>query len=124
MGLVKFISKALKRDQNQLVIRKTDDEMTRYLKQKHIQSERKRFETLLEEEADRKKRGLNVQEKKLVYQAKINSLDQLVYDKTYVNDNLVNFDYLVDKKNYNPLGQRSFLSRWLFVRPFYLKSSD
>lgn len=87
MGLVKFISKALKRDKNQLVVRKTDDEMTRFLKQKHIQNERRRFEDLLDEEALKKKRGLNVKEKRLVYQAKIDSLEQRVYDKTYINDN-------------------------------------
>jgi hypothetical protein len=45
--VIKFISKALKRDQKQLVIRKTDDELTRYLKMKHIQSERERFNELL-----------------------------------------------------------------------------
>ena len=34
--VIKFISKALKRDKNHLVVRKTDDELTRYLKQKRI----------------------------------------------------------------------------------------
>jgi len=42
--VIKFISKALKRDKNMLVVRKKDDELTRYIKQKHIQSERKRYE--------------------------------------------------------------------------------
>jgi len=32
MGLIRFISKAFKRDKNHLVIRKSDDELTRYLK--------------------------------------------------------------------------------------------
>lgn len=72
--VIKFISKALKRDQKQLVIRKTDDEMTRYLKMKHIQSERERFNELLKQEEDQNNRGLNVNEKKMVYFAKVNGL--------------------------------------------------
>ena len=32
MGLIRFINKALKRDKKALVVLKTDDEMTRYLK--------------------------------------------------------------------------------------------
>ena len=35
--VLKFIAKALKRDSNALIVRKTDDEMTRYLKQVRIQ---------------------------------------------------------------------------------------
>lgn len=33
MGLIRFIQKALKRDKNALIVRKTDDELTRYVKQ-------------------------------------------------------------------------------------------
>lgn len=65
--VIKFISKALKRDQRQLVVRKTDDEVTRFLKMKHIQNERDRFNELLKEEEEKKARGLNVEEKRLVY---------------------------------------------------------
>ena len=62
--VIKFISKALKTDKDILVIKKTDDEVTRFIKQKHIQSERKRFAELLDIEADRKNKGLNIDEKK------------------------------------------------------------
>ena len=34
--VIKFITKALKWDKNRLIVRKTDDEVTRYLKQKKI----------------------------------------------------------------------------------------
>jgi hypothetical protein len=33
-------------------------------------------------------------------------------------------DYLSDKRNYNLLGKNSFLSRMLFVKPFYASSKD
>ncbi len=48
-----------------------------------------------------------------------------VYDKPYINDKLVNLDFLTNKKNYNPLGQhRSFINRWLYPKPLYLKHSQ
>lgn len=72
--VIKFLSKALKIDKDILIIKKTDDEVTRFIKQKHIQSERKRFKELLEQEADRKNRGLNIAEKKLLYQSQINNM--------------------------------------------------
>ena len=46
--VIKLLSKALKQDKDILIIKKTDDEVTRFIKQKHIQSERKRFNELLD----------------------------------------------------------------------------
>ena len=34
--VIKFILKAFKKDKNALIVRKTDDELTRYVKQKNI----------------------------------------------------------------------------------------
>ena len=40
------------------------------------------------------------------------NLDKNVYDKAYINDNLIDYDFLVKRDNYKPLGQR--------YRPFQL----
>lgn len=60
-----FLRKALKKDK--LIVKKTDDEIVRYIKQTKIIEERKRFEDLLKEEEERRKKGLNVEEKKFLY---------------------------------------------------------
>ena len=99
--VIRLISKALKRDKNQLIIKKTDDEVTRYLKHQHIQSERKRFEMVLEDDQRKKDEGLNVEEKKELYKLK---LDRLNYDRTSLNDQ-TSFDNITNKKNFNVLGK-------------------
>lgn len=45
--VIKFISKALKRDKKALVVYKTDDEVTRYIKQNRKIKERLRFEEIM-----------------------------------------------------------------------------
>ena len=41
-----------------------------------------------------------------------------------MNDTKLNFDYLSDISNYNQVGKKSFLSRMLFVKPFYASSQE
>ena len=41
-----------------------------------------------------------------------------------MNDEVLNFDYLTEIRNYNQVGNKSFLSRMLFVKPFYAHSKD
>ena len=120
--VIKFITKALKWDKNSLIVRKTDDEVTRYLKQKRIQSERIRYNTLVEQETERQKQGLNTEEKKMLHHSKIQNID---YDRTKINDTKLNFDYLTLKQNYNPMGKhQSFLQRMLYINPLYSQSKE
>lgn len=84
--VVKFISKALKRDQKHLVVRKTDDELTRFNKQVRRQQDRERYRKALEEEEERRRKGLNVEEKKQLYFAQIEALPETVYNKQQIAD--------------------------------------
>lgn len=104
MGLIKFISKALKRDKRALIVQKTDDELTRYMKQKSIMAERERYNKALELEEERRKQGLNVREKQILYHEQINSYEKYVYPKSELNDLYLNMDYLRDRRLYNPIG--------------------
>ena len=113
-----FIQKLLKRDKNALIIRKTDDEVTRYLKQTKIQSERKRYSDIIKQETQRKEMGLNVDEKRMHNRSKIDSLKSQIYDKRGYNDSFVNFDHLTAKQNFNPH------KKWFFTYPLYSKFSD
>lgn len=97
-----FLRKAFKLDK--MVIKKTDSELVRYMKQTTMIEERKRYEDLMKKEAERKNKGLNDQEKRLVYFQTIDSLDRKVYNKPLINDEDLNTYYLYDKKNYRPLG--------------------
>ena len=65
---------------------------------------------------------MNVEEKKILYHSKIQNV---IYDRTIINDTKLNFDYLTHKQNYNPLAKHhSFLHRMLFVRPMYAQSKE
>jgi len=64
--------KVLKKDK--LILRKTDNELIRYIKQTNIISERKRYEDLMKEEDARKAKGLNDKEKRHLYFQDIASL--------------------------------------------------
>ena len=91
----------------------------RYIKQTNIMKERERFEDALKKEEELKKKGLNVNEKKFLYFKDIESLQERVYDKSFISDNNIDNKYLVDRANYNPLSKRF---RPFFFRPFYAKS--
>jgi hypothetical protein len=58
----RFLVKALKRDK--LIVKKTDDELVRYIKQTKIIEKRNKFEELMKQEEERRKKGLNADEKK------------------------------------------------------------
>ena len=97
----RFIKKVLKKDK--MVIKKTDNELVRYIKQTSMIEERKRYEELMKLEEEKKAKGLNDKEKRILYFKDVASLDKRVYDKPYINDNLVDFSYLTDMKNYRVL---------------------
>lgn len=111
--------KAFKKDK--LIVKKTDDEIVRYIKQNTIIQERKRYEDLMQKEKERKAKGLNDQEKRLIYFDNIESLEERVYNKPRINDNQLEFNFLHDRKNYKPLGQKY---RPFFIKPYYAKMSD
>lgn len=60
--LKKIIRKVLKKDK--LIVKKTDNELVRYIKQTNIMEERKRFEELMRQEEEKKAKGLNDREKR------------------------------------------------------------
>ena len=81
------------------VVRKTDDELTRYVKQTTLIKRRSSFESLLAEELAAKEDKMNTEEIRLEYYAKMASIQ---YDKGRLNDSL-SFDFLTNPKNYRPL---------------------
>ena len=95
--VIKFISKALKRDKNALIVHKTDDEITRFVKQNRKIKEMLRFEQIMKDVDEKRLKGLNVEEKIKLHHAKLDLLNSNVYDKTHINDNLMNFDHLSNK---------------------------
>lgn len=60
--MINFISKLLKRDTTSLVVRKTDDELTRHMKQYKRTQNRINFEKNIEDEEKRKELKLNTHE--------------------------------------------------------------
>ena len=109
--------KVFKKDK--LVVKKTDNELVRYIKQTNIIKERVRYEELMKQEEERKARGLNDKEKRQVYFNEVMGLERQVYDKGYINDNIMDYSYLHDRQNYNLL--MSHKRRPFFVKPFYAK---
>lgn len=79
------------------MVKKTDNELVRYIKQTNIIKERHRYEELMKQEEERKAKGLNDKEKRQVYFNEIMGLEKQVYDKAYINDNLLDYKYLHDK---------------------------
>ena len=77
-----------------MIVKKTDNELVRYIKQTNIISERKRYEELMMQEEEKRKKGLNDAEKKMVYFQEIQGLEKQVYDKAYINDNHMEYKYL------------------------------
>ena len=114
-----FLRKAFKKDK--LIVRKTDDEMMRHLKQTTIIKERKRYEDLMHKEEERRAKGLNYQEKRLLHIRELETLPTRVYDKAYLNDNECEFSFLHDKSNYKPLNQKW---RPFYWKPMYARRSD
>ena len=109
--LKNFLKKALKKDK--LIVKKTDNEIMRYIKQTNIIEERKRYEELMKLEDEKKKKGLNDKEKIVQHFSFIDNIDKLVYNKPYINDNVCDFSYLHDKQSYQITGKK----RWFFLRP-------
>ncbi len=70
----------------------------------------------------RKAKGLNDKEKQAVYFRDIDRLETGVYDKSYINDNQMDYKYLHDKESYKLL--MSHKRRPFFPRPFYAKQED
>ena len=73
-------------------------------------------------EEEKKAKGLNDKEKRQVYFNQIRGLEKEVYDKAYINDNLLDYSYLHDRKNYMLLMSHKY--RPFFLKPFYAKRTD
>ena len=58
----------------------------------------------------------------MLYFRDIATLEKRVYDKPYINDNMVDFSYLTDRENYKVLPSQKY--RPFFFKPFYAKPSD
>mmetsp|Transcript_16501 Transcript_16501/g.20900 ORF Transcript_16501/g.20900 Transcript_16501/m.20900 type:complete len:120 (+) Transcript_16501:233-592(+) len=62
-----------------------------------------------------KTQKMNTREIRMQHYVELQNLDKNEYDKNFINDNLLDYDYLHDPRNYRPLGQR--------YRPFNLLPS-
>ena len=116
--LKKVLKKLLKKDK--LIVRKSDNEIMRYIKQTNIIEERKRFEELMRQEEERKAKGLNDKEKRQLYFNTMSTLEKTEYDKAYLNDNALDFSYLHDPENYKLVTSHN-KGRPFFLKPFYAK---
>ena len=79
---------------------KTDDELTRYLKQTNITSRRKKLEENLKIETMAREGKMNTREIRVAHYAQMQNLDRLEYDKTYINDNVLDYDFLHERSHY------------------------
>ena len=86
------------------VVLKTDDELTRYVKQNRIIRRRRTFEQQMELEALAKKTGMNTREIRMQHYVTMQNLDHDFYDKGYINDNVLDYDFLHKRDHYKPLG--------------------
>lgn len=86
------------------MVKKTDDELTRYIKQKRIIKDRRHLEEELSLETLTKTERMNTREIRMQHYVKLQNLDKQVYDKPYINDNMIDYDYLVRRDNYRPIG--------------------
>lgn len=80
--------------------KKTDDELTRYLKQTKLIQQRQHFEQELEEETLARKNKMNTLE---IWQNHETAMRAHEYDRNRANDRL-SWSFLTDKKIYRPLG--------------------
>ena len=95
------------------IVRKTDDELTRYLKQTKIIRRKNEFITKMAEEEAAVSDKMNTAEIRQDHFDKLESLDATLYNKAKINDDQMTYDFLHKKEHYRPLGQR--------LRPFYMK---
>ena len=111
--MMKFIREVLMRQRTGFnVIRKTDDELTRYLKQKRLTTRRRDFEEAMSLEKLTRENKMNTREIRMDHYVDMQNLDKSYYDKGYINDNVMDYEYLHNSSHYKPLGQK--------YRPFYL----
>lgn len=60
-----FLRKALKKDK--ILVKKTDSEIMRYIKQTRKIEQHNKYEEMMQLEEERRKKGLNTEEKKYLY---------------------------------------------------------
>lgn len=91
----KFILEVLfRRRLSANVIQKTDDELTRYLKQKRIISRRREFEQAMSLEQLAKDSRMNTREIRMDHYIGMQNLETEYYDKGRINDNELEYDFL------------------------------
>ena len=98
------------------VLRKTDDELTRYVKTTTLIRRRSTFETSLAEDLAAKQDKMNTAEIRSEFYEKMATIQ---YDKGKANDNL-SFSFLTDPKSYRPLNQRLRF----YLKPMYAHDGE
>lgn len=90
MGVTKFVIEVLmRRRTTSNVVQKTDDEMTRFIKQSRIKERRANFESLLSKDLDDEANHMNTGEIRRDFYNKMVSINQpnsLEMDKSRAND--------------------------------------
>ena len=64
---------------------------------------------------------LNTKEIRREHYGYMANLKEKYYDRGLINDSMLTFDYLHNRENYKPLGQRW---RPFFIKPMYAKQKD
>jgi hypothetical protein len=98
--MFRFLCDVVFRDRFRNIVRKTDDELTRYRKIVDIKTRRLNFEKQLEHDLKSKKYFMNTTEIRSEF---YKSLESHEYDKNRINDEL-SYKFLTEKQNYRPLG--------------------
>lgn len=111
----------MRQRQSHNVVKKTDDELTRYIKQKRIMSNRRKFEESMTIETLAKTEKMNTREIRMDHYIGMQNLEQSVYDKNSINDNELEYEFLNDPQNYRVLGQKR---RPFFLMPTYARRRD
>ena len=56
---------------------------------------------------------MNTREIRMQHYVELDNLERTYYDKGFISDNAIDYDFLHERSHYKPLGQR--------FRPFFLK---
>lgn len=84
-------------------------------------SKRKDFEDKMTLETLTKEAHMNTREIRTNHYINMQNLELEYYNKSYMNDNVLDYDFLHDKANYRPLGQQR---RPFFLMPRYARRQD
>ncbi len=84
------------------MLRKTDDEIQRYVKQTTLTKKRRSFEQDMGIDLKAEEDELNTMDKRLNKQKEMEELEKTYYNKAYINDNF-EYTHLNDPRTWKPL---------------------